>query len=593
MLTNNKSKTPDSITDIVLYRRLLSYVIPYWRVFLLSIISMIILAATDPAIAALMQKLMNGAFIEGEPEAIALMPFLFITLFVLRGVLSYVGNSAIHWVGNKVIMDIRQEMFNRFIDFPTSYFDSNRSGNVVSYFTHNITLIKEASTNAITTLIKDSLSIIGLLCWMFYINWLLALICLLGAPITAIIMGFLKKRLRKTSVKMRDTMSDIHHIIGEVFHAQKIIKLYGGKEVEKKRLFEAINMHRIFSNKFSMTAVATSPLIQIISALIIALIIFLATNKSGIGSLDAGSFVSFFTALSILMGSVKRLSCINEHIQKALSACDNVFAIIDADIERNNHKDELTNPEGKIEFSNVSYRYVGADRDALKDINIVISPGETVALIGESGSGKTTMANLIPRFYELKAGSILYDDKNILDLSLNSLRKNIAYVGQDIVLFNDTVRNNIAYGDLQNASDERVLAAVKAACATEFIDRLPEKINTIIGEDGVLLSGGQRQRLAIARALLRNSNLLILDEATSALDSKSEKQIQVALENVKKDRTCVIIAHRLSTIENADRIVVLNNGIIVEQGKHKDLLKLNKNYANLYKSQISQKKAID
>jgi ATP-binding cassette, subfamily B, bacterial MsbA len=550
---------------------------------------MIILAATDPAIPALMQPLLNGAFIEKDPATIRFMPFLFVALFAIRGIAAYVSNLSLNWVANKVIMDLRQAMFDRMIDFPTCFYDQHRSGSLMSRFTYDVTQIKEASTNAVSTLVRDSLSVFGLLGWMFYIDWTLALICLLAAPVIAIIVTIIKRRIRKMSRKVQTTMGDLHHVLAECFDAQKVVKLYGGQEVEKQRFFSTINAHRRFAMKFVMAAVATGPAIQMIIAFLLAIIIYIATQQAAADSLLVGDFVSFFAAIAMLMGPLKRLAGVNEHIQKGLAACESVFALLDTDIESQSGNRELDSVKGKIEFRDVSYSYAEAETNALQKISLSIAPGEIIALVGESGSGKTTLANLLPRFYEPESGSIHYDDIDIKELSLLSLRRNIAYVSQDVVLFNDSVKNNIAYGELKDVADDAIWAAAEAACATEFINELPEKMSTIIGEDGTRLSGGQRQRLAIARALLKDAPLLILDEATSSLDTRSERHIQSALENVKKGRTCLIIAHRLSTIENADRIIVLDRGKIVEQGKHDELLKLQNHYAKLHQVQFLEK----
>ena len=572
--------------DIILYRRLLGHVVPYWRRFLISIISMVILAATDPAIPALMQPMLDGAFIEKDPSIMTIVPILFIVLFAIRGLASYISGVSLHWVANKVIMDLRQAMFIRLVNYPTSFFDNHRSGSLMSRFTYDVTQIKEASTNAISTLVRDSLSVIGLLGWMFYIDWSLALICLAGAPIIGIIISIIRKRLRKMSLQVQQTMGDIHHVLNECFDGQKVVKLYGGQEVEKRRFYNTVNSHRSFTMKFAMAATASSPAVQMVTAIILAIIIYVGIKLATSGDLTVGDFVSFFAAIAMLLGPLKRLAGINEHIQKGLAACESVFALLDMDIESQYGEKELKDAKGKIEFRDVTYRYTGAKEDALSSVSLIMNPGETIALIGESGSGKTTLANLLPQFYLPSSGAIYYDDNEICELNLESLRKNISYVSQDVVLFNDTVRNNIAYGELSDKSDDVISAAAEAACALEFINEMPEGMSTFIGEDGTRLSGGQRQRLAIARALLKDARLLILDEATSSLDSHSERHIQLALENVRKGRTCLIIAHRLSTIENADRIVVLDKGRVVEQGKHKDLLALNNYYYMLYQSQF-------
>ncbi len=573
-------------TDFALYRRLLGYVLPYWRIFLLSAFSLVVLAITDPAVPALMQPLFNGAFFEKDPEAVAMVPFLLVALFVVRGITNYVGQITMHWVGDKIVTDMRVEMFKRSIDYPVSFFDGARSGNFMSCFTYDVTQIKDASTRAVMILIRDSLSVIGLFAWMFYINWLLALICVTGAPIVGIIMAIIRQRLRKMGRRIQETMGNIHHVLNECFSAQKIIKLHGGQQTEYRRFHEVVESHRRFNMKFIMAARATGPVLQIILVSILAYIIHITTHQASANPLLAGDFVSFFVAAAMLLAPLKRLASINEHLQKALAACEKVFALLDMDIEQSSGHKKLHNVHGKIAFRNVSYRYPGAAENALSDITLDIKSGDTIALVGESGSGKSTLVNLLPRFYEPQAGAIYYDDIDIRQLSRKSLRQNIAYVSQEIILFNDTIRNNIAYGELQGASDEAIQAAVEAAYADDFISGTSENLGTVIGEDGMLLSGGQRQRLAIARALLKDARLLILDEATSSLDTRSEHHIQLALETLKQNRTCLIIAHRLSTIKNADRIIVLHKGRIVEQGRHAELLKLDGHYAHLNQMQF-------
>lgn len=578
--------SPTISADFSLYRRLLGYVLPFWKTFLLSILAMMVLALTAPALPALMQPLLDGALVNKDPETITLMPFLFVGLFFIRGIAAYIGNAALQWVGSRVIMDLRLEMFNHLIECPLRYFDDRRSGTIVSRFTFDVLQIQQAATTVVNTLVRDALTVIGLLAWMFYIDWFLAAISLLGAPMIAGVISMIRKRLRKMSHHVQEAMGTIHHVLTEALDAKKIIKLYGGINKEKQRFFDSANRHRQFNNKQIFTAQASSPSVQFITAIFLAIIIYIATRQAIQDNLTVGDFASFFAAMAMMMDPLKRLAGINEHLQKGLAACDSVFKLLDTEIEHDTGSKELSNPVGRIEFRSVSFHYDSAEQEALSNISFVIEPGETVALVGESGSGKSTLANLIPRFYEVQQGSILYDDIDIRELTLASLRKHIAYVSQDVVLFNDTVRNNIAYGDLQHADAAAVRKAADDAYATDFIDQLPDRMDTQVGEDGTRLSGGQRQRLAIARALLKDARVLILDEATSALDTKSERHIQSALENVKKGRTCLIIAHRLSTIENADRILVLDKGRIVEQGRHEELLQLNEHYARLHQVQF-------
>ena len=578
---------PTISADFAQYKRLLRYLLPQKQIALLAVSAMVVMAITAPVLPALMKPLMDGGFVNKDPLIITWMPFFLVGLFFIRGIASYVGNASLHWVGTRIIMDLRQEMFNKLIDCPTPYFDEQRTGNLVSRFTFDVLQIKEAATNAVTTLIRDSLTIIGLLGWMFYIDWLLATICLFGAPMIAIVVSIIRKRLRKMSLRVQEAMGNIHHVLNEALDAQKIIKLYGGKQSEKQRFQQTANKHRQFANKQIFTAQASSPSVQFITAIFLAIIVFMATRQATEHNFSVGDFTSFFTAMAMLLDPLKRLAGVNEHLQKGLAACDTVFKLIDAEAEQDSGNKALENAQGKIEFKNVSFTYPDSEHAALSNISFTIAPGETIALVGESGSGKTTIANLLPRFYETQDGNIYYDDHDVRDLTLTSLRQHIALVSQDVVLFNDTVRNNIAYGELQDVDDAAIENAVVAAHAKEFIDALPEQMQTMLGEDGMRLSGGQRQRLAIARALLKNARLLILDEATSALDSSTEQHIQLAMENVKKDRTCLIIAHRLSTIENADRIIVMDKGRIVEQGKHQELLNQNEYYARLYNVQFA------
>jgi subfamily B ATP-binding cassette protein MsbA len=573
--------------DVRLYKRLLLYVLPYWRTFMISIISMLVLAISDPAIPALIKPMLDGAFVDKDPAAMKWIPILFVLLFAVRGLASYANGLALYWVSNKLVMDLRQEMFARLLSLPSSYYDECSSGSLLSKFTFDVIQIKEAATNAITTLVRDSVAIVGLLAWMLYIDWKMTLVSLVSAPFITFVILVIRKRLRKMSRKVQDSMADINHVLGECINGQKLVKLYDGNEQEVNRFYEVAKANRRYSMKFAMASVASSPAIQMITAIAMATIIYIAIQKAAVNEIRVGEFTSFFAAMAMLLNPLKRLARVNEHLQRGLAACESVFALLDQPAEPDAGKQTLERARGEIEFCNVNFSYQGSDQKALNNISMHIKPGETIALVGASGSGKSTMANLVPLFYAGSEGKILLDGKEIQDISLQSLRQNIALVSQEVVLFNDTVRNNIAYGSLHGSSEASIIAAARSAHALEFIEELEQGFDTIIGEKGLKLSGGQRQRLAIARALLKDAPVLIMDEATSSLDTHSERQIQLALEEVKEGRTCLIIAHRLSTIENADRIIVIDNGAIVETGTHSELISQNGAYARLHQLQFN------
>ncbi|MEE9160928.1 MAG: lipid A export permease/ATP-binding protein MsbA, partial [Gammaproteobacteria bacterium] len=570
---------PATGNDARLYKRLMVYVLPYWRTFMIAIVSMLVLAISDPAIPALIKPMLDGAFIEKDPATMKWVPILFVLLFAIRGFATYANGLALFWVSNKVIMDLRQEMFIRILTLPSSYYDEYSSGSLLSKFTYDVTQIKEAATNAIMTLVRDSLAIVGLLGWMFYIDWKLTLVAMVCGPFITIVFLIVRKRLRKMSTKVQDSMVDINHVLGECINGHKLVKLYDGKEQEINRFQKVTNANRRYSMKFAMAAVASSPMIQLITAIAMAIIIYISIQKASVNEIRVGEFTSFFAAMAMLLNPLKRLTRVNVYLQRGLAACDSIFTLLDHPVEPDIAKQTLEKAKGEIEFCHVNFSYEGNDHKALDNVSIHIKPGETIALVGASGSGKSTMANLVPMFYTGKEGKILLDGKEIQDISLLSLRQNIALVSQEVVLFNDTVRNNIAYGSLNDRSEASIRAAAKSAHALEFIEELQYGFDTIIGEKGLKLSGGQRQRLAIARALLKDAPVLIMDEATSSLDTHSERQIQLAMEEVETGRTCLIIAHRLSTIENADRIIVIDNGAIVETGTHAELIKLNGVYA--------------
>lgn len=559
------------------------YVSPYRLLFMISLFAMLVLAASDAAKAAILKPMLDGAFIGKDPELMIMIPIYLVALFIVSGIAMFVSGASLHWIANKVVMDLRAEMYSRLLSLPCAFYDKNSTGSLISRFTYDVLQIKEATTSAVTVMVKDTLVVAGLLLWMVYLDWRMTLITLFAGPFILIVAFFIRKRLREMSARVQQTMGDINHVLDETIGAHRIIKLFGGQEYENEKFRQIINANRRYTMKFVNASVASGPAIQLIAAIALAAIIYYATGQSSAGQLTVGTFVSFFAALIMLLDSLRRLVKVNEFIQKGLSACESVFGLLDETPESNRGTVQVKAAKGEIIIDNLGFSYDN-HTSALSEVSVKISPGETVALVGASGSGKTTLANLLPRFYISTEGSIRLDGTDIGEIELESLRDNIAFVSQDILLFDDTVRNNIAYGSLRNTTDAEVEAAAEAAHAYEFIKKMPEGMQTMLGENGARLSGGQRQRIALARALLKKAPVLILDEATSALDSESERHIQLALESIRHSHTCIIIAHRLTTIETADRIIVLEQGKVVEAGRHADLIKNKGLYSQLYSS---------
>ena len=571
----------------VLYLRLLRNVRPYWRMFALSILAMVMVAATEPLLPALMKPLLDGSFVNKNPTTIRYIPFALVGLFLVRGVFGFISDYALNWVANRVVFDLRGEMFGRLVNLPTRYYDDASSGALISKVTYDVTGVTAAATTVLTVMVRDSLTVVGLLGWIFYLDWKLSLITLVIGPIIALVIRSFSNRLRETSRGAQHAMGDITHVLDEAIECHKVVKVFGGQDYEQRHFGAAIKRMRDYAMRQTVAAGASVPLVQVCAAVAVAVIVYYSTQQSGAGGVTVGSFVSFMTATLMLLSPLKRLTGVNASLQRGLAAAESVFAVIDEKPEEDSGTQILQRAQGRIEFEHLCFSYPNASRPALDDINLAIAAGETVALVGGSGGGKTTLANLIPRFYQPSAGRILLDGIDTQTLTLASLRANLALVSQDVVLFNDTVAANIAYGPLAGAGEAAIAAAAEAAHAMDFIREMPEGLQTMIGENGVRLSGGQRQRLAIARALLKNAPVLILDEATSALDTESERVVQAALETLMQGRTTLIIAHRLSTIEKANRIVVLQKGMIAEIGSHTELLARDGLYAHLYKIQFA------
>lgn len=574
------------MTSAELYLRLLSYVRPYWRAFAVSMLGMAVVAASEPALPALMKPLLDGTFVKRDPEIIRLMPIAILVLFAVRGTANFIGSYAITWVGNKVVLDLRKAMFERLLTLPAGFYSDHPAGNLLSKITYDVTQVTRAATNVVTVAVKDILTILGLLGWLLWLDWRLTLLTLVTVPAIVAIVRVLSKRLRHSSRESQYAMGDLTQVLEEAIEGQQEVKLFGGQAYEATRFSKGADRVRRFAMKQASAAAINVPLVQMVAASAVALMVFLATRQASSDVASVGGFVSYIIALLMLTAPLKRLTSVNEHLQRGLAAAESVFGMMDEKSEEDRGTRELGRARGELRFERVRFRYPGRATDALVDIDLTVRPGETVALVGQSGSGKTTLVSLVPRFYHPTSGRIRVDGQDVQDIRLTSLRENIALVSQRVVLFNDSVAANIAYGDMRNADHDRIVAAAEAAHAMEFIQALPQGLETPIGENGVKLSGGQRQRLAIARALLRDAPILILDEATSALDTESERHVQAALNTLFEGRTTLVIAHRLSTIERADRIVVLDRGRIAEIGNHRELLDHGGVYARLYYMQF-------
>ncbi|MDX1433388.1 MAG: lipid A export permease/ATP-binding protein MsbA [Gammaproteobacteria bacterium] len=577
------------MTGKELYLRLLRHVSPYWKMFALAVLTMVILAATEPALPALLKPTLDGSFVDKDLDQVGLMSVLIVLLFIVRGLATFGTTMALTWVGGRVVMDLRNEMFDKLVSLPSSYYDKQSSGSLISKVTFDATQVTEAASNVLLVLVRDTLSIIGLLAWMFYLQWQLTLITFVTAPIVVLTVKYFTHRLRHMSHRLQQSMGDVTHVLEETIDGQHVVRSFGGESYEKNRFAQTAEQVRRFQLKFMAASTANSPIAQFVISIALAVILFLAAHLSATGQITVGGFVSFFAAMAMLFSPIKRLTSVNGLLQRGIAAAASVFALVDEPSEPDRGTRNIGRANGRLEFRDVCFQYESAEAPAIFGVSITVQPGETLALVGHSGSGKSTLAKLVPRFYLPESGAIYLDDVDIAELTLASLRANVALVSQDIVLFNDSVAANIAYGPLASSSREAIVAAAEAAHAMEFIEKLPRGLDTDVGQKGVRLSGGQRQRLAIARAFLKDAPVLIMDEATSSVDNIAEQHIQAGLEQLRKGRTTIVIAHRLSTIERADNIAVMDAGRIVDVGKHAHLLEHSSLYASLYRFQIDRR----
>ena len=567
-----------------LYLRLLRHVLPHRRTFALGIVAMIVLGLTEPAIPAILERVV-GSFENRTLDAVPLYAALFLGLFLVRGMSSFLSVFALESVAAKVVQDLRQEMFARLMRIPAPAYDNVSSGSLISRVTFDAQQVTDAATHAVTSIVRDSVAALGLIVWMLWIDWKLTCIALATAPAVIAVVVHFSRRLRRMSHGVQQTMGDVTHVLQESIEGHKVVKVFSGQAYETRRFAGAARRVRQFQVKFAAAAAATAPIAQMITAGALAVILLLSARRFADGAIAISDFVSFFTAMALLFSPLKRLTSVNARVQKGIAAAASVFALVDSPVEVDGGSVRIGRADGRIELESVTFRYHDDEQPVLDSVSIAIAPGETVALVGPSGSGKTTIAGLIPRFHDPETGEVRLDGTGLRDLTLESLRANVALVSQDIVLFDDTVAANIAYGATAGAPREAVAAAARAAHAMEFVETMPHGLDTLIGERGMKLSGGQRQRLAIARAILKDAPVLILDEATSSLDSESERYIQEAVETLREGRTTIVIAHRLSTIEGADRIIVMDQGRIEDTGTHAELLERSALYAGLYRFQ--------
>jgi len=578
-------KRSDAQETRILYLRLLRYSLPHWKAFAISVSAMLVFAGTNTGFAALMKPMIDGSFVAKDPEVIRRVPMMIIGLFLARGISNFISAYCMSLVGREVIRELRRAMFDKLLHLPTRFYDRTASGELLSKLIYDVEQVNQAATNALANVVKDGFTIIGLLLWMSYINWLLTVIFIVAGPPIAYLIAKVNRRFRRISGRIQHSMADVAAVSEEAIAGHREVKLFGGEAYEARR-FDAINDdNRKLNMKMAAASAASVGIVEFIAATALAAIIYLATLPTVLEKVTVGSFMSFVVAMMLLLPSIKRLMTVMPMVQRGVAAADSIFRVLDADEEEDKGSKRIAHARGGLQFRQVGFAYDGSS-EVLQDIHLNVAPGQCIALVGRSGSGKSTLVSLLPRFYDVSRGAILLDGEDIRELSLANLRRQIAWVGQHVVLFNDTIAHNIAYGSLGSVSEADILRAAEAAHATEFIKHLSEGLNTRVGENGVLLSGGQRQRLAIARALLKNAPILILDEATSALDSESERHIQAALTEVMRHRTTLVIAHRLSTVEKADQIVVLDHGRIVEQGRHSELLARGGHYASLYRMQF-------
>ncbi len=570
-----------------LYLRLLQYAKPHWKILLVAILANAVTAALEPILPALFKQMLDEGFVAKNHDWLVWMPLGIIGILLLRGLAGFAASYAIAWIDTRLVQDLREKMHEKLLSLPVSYFDNVSTSQLTAHVAFNVTQVMRATTMGLTALTKDTLTIIALMGYLLWTNWRLTLIIFIAFPPIILVVRKVGKRLRAISRAAQSNVGLMTEALTESLSAHRLVRVFDAKPYEVQRFHERANAARRLEMKRVIALGANTPIVELLGSIPLAIIFYFAMQQAIANQTTVGGFVAFFIAMMLLFPPMKRLTALNDILQRGLASAEVVFGILDERPETDTGTRAAGKLTGDIQFERVTLSYPGKEQPALQDINLHIQAGETLALVGGSGAGKTSLVALLPRFYAPTTGQLLFDGVPAGDYTLASLRANIASVSQEIVLFNDALRANIAYGARRDASDDEIRQAAEAAHAWEFIQKLPEGLDTLVGENGIKLSGGQRQRIAIARAILKNAPILILDEATSALDTESERHVQAALENLMQGRTTIVIAHRLSTIEKADRIVVMEQGRIVEIGKHADLLAQGGRYAQLHQMQFN------
>ena len=569
------------------YRRLWRYVVPYWPMVVAAVVAMTAAAAVEATLIILLKPLTDQTLVEHNLETARWMPWAFIGIFILRGVAGYTSEYCLGWIGRSVISALRRDVFQKFLTLPTRFFETRSTGPLLSRMTYNAEMVAEAGANVVTVMVRDFLTVIACTGVMLWNSIRLTAFVAIVVPLIAISVRILSRAFRRYSGRIQDSIGDVTRVSEEVLTGNRVVKVFGGHDYEKKRIFEADESNRKQNMKMISARSLGVAVTQVLFAFGIAGVIYVAGKEAAMGQLSPGTFISFIGAMILMLQPLRRLTNLNASLQRGITAADSLFEIIDEHDEVDTGTFRKDRVDGTVEFKNVKFSYGGKNAPVLTDLSLRVEAGKSLAIVGHSGSGKSTLVSLLPRFYDVEAGTILLDGTPIEEYALDNLRDNLSLVTQDVVLFNDTIANNLAYGQLRQRSRADLLKAAEAAHIIEFVKDMPEGLETIVGDRGVLLSGGQRQRIAIGRALLKDAPVLILDEATSSLDTHSERHIQDALKHLMKDRTTLVIAHRLSTVESADRIIVLEKGSIVESGTHRELIEHDGLYANLYRMQFS------